>query len=175
MSSSPDLERRFATASVDGGNLVGLAAPYGRETRIGDFREVIAQGAFARTLSEQRDILALADHDAAKVLGRTSSGTLQLEDDAMHGLRFRLQLPDTSVGRDLRALAARGDLGGMSFGFRAIRDSWDGDLRTLHEVELHEISVVQAFPAYTDTNVALRSRVRVAHLDWRKAWLETCQ
>ena len=93
----------------------------------------------------------------------------------MHGLRFRLQLPDTSVGRDLRALAARGDLGGMSFGFRAIRDSWDGDLRTLHEVELHEISVVQAFPAYTDTNVALRSRVRVAHLDWRKAWLETCQ
>lgn len=177
MSSSPDLERRFAKASVDGGNLVGLAAPYGRETRIGsEFRERIASGAFAATLNSGRDILALADHDPSRVLGRTSSGSLTLEDDAVHGLRFRLKLPNTSIGNDIRELAARGDLGGMSFGFRAIRDSWAGDLRTLHEVELHEISVVQAFPAYTDTTVALRSRpMQVFWIDPRAAWLDTCR
>lgn len=172
-----EIERRFATASVEGKTLSGIAAPYGRETRIGSFREVIAKGAFTRTLTEQRDILALADHDPARVLGRTSSGTLELEEDAVHGLRFRLQLPDTSIGRDIQTLAQRGDLGGMSFGFRAVKDSWEGELRTLHEVELHEISVVQSWPAYTDTSISLRSRpkppIQMFMLDSRRAWLET--
>ncbi len=167
------LERRFAPASLEGRQLVGLAAPYDSETRIGEFRERIARGAFTRTLSESRDILALSDHDPAKVLGRTKSGTLQLE-ETVHGLQFRLQLPDTTAGRDLQTLAERGDLGGVSFGFRAIKDSWEGELRTLHEVELHEISIVQSWPAYPDTTVALRSRpIRMFMLGPRRAWLET--
>jgi len=167
------LERRFAPASLEGRQLVGLAAPYESETRIGKFRERIARGAFTRTLSESRDILALSDHDPAKVLGRTKSGTLQLEETAQ-GLQFRLQLPDTTIGRDLRELAQRGDLGGVSFGFHAIKDSWEGELRTLHEVELHEISIVQSFPAYTDTTVSLRSRpIVMLWIDPRRAWLET--
>lgn len=165
------LERRYASASLEGRQLVGLAAPFDSETRIGEFRERIAPGAFTRTLAENRDILALSDHDPAKVLGRTKSGTLQLE-EGPDGLRFRLQLPDTSSGRDLQALAQRGDLGGVSFGFRAVRDSWQGEVRTLHEVELHEISIVQSFPAYPDTTVALRSRPDNGR-DPRRAWLET--
>lgn len=168
-----ELERRFAPASIEGRQLIGLAAPYGSETRIGEFREVIAKGAFTRTLSENRDILALSDHDPAKVLGRTKSGTLQLEETS-RGLQFRLQLPDTTIGNDLRALAERGDLGGVSFGFRAIKDSWEGELRTLHEVALHEISIVQSHPAYPDTTVALRSRpIQMFILEPRRAWLET--
>lgn len=167
------LERRFAPASLDGRQLVGLAAPYGSETRIGEFREVIAQGAFTRTLGEKRDILALSDHDPAKVLGRTRSGTLELS-ESVQGLSFRLQLPDTTVGNDLRELAQRGDLGGVSFGFRAVRDSWKGELRTLHEIELHEVSIVQAHAAYPDTTVALRHRpTQMFFLDMRRAWLET--
>ena len=169
-----DLERRYAQASIEGRQLIGLAAPYDSETRIGDFRERIAKGAFTRTLSESRDILALSDHDPAKVLGRTKSGTLELAETA-EGLQFRLQLPDTTIGRDLQTLAQRGDLGGVSFGFRAVRDSWEGDLRTLHEVELHEVSIVQSWPAYPDTTVALRSRpLQLFMLDPRRAWLETC-
>lgn len=167
------LERRFAPASLEGRQLVGLAAPYESETRIGEFRERIAKGAFTRTLSESRDILALSDHDPAKVLGRTKSGTLQLE-ETVHGLQFRLQLPDTTIGNDLRELAHRGDLGGVSFGFHAVKDSWDGELRTLHDVDLHEISIVQSFPAYADTTVALRSRpVVMRWIDPRRAWMET--
>ena len=167
-----DLERRFtSSATVEGRQLVGLAAPYGSEAKIADFREVIAPGAFTRTLAESRDILALADHDPARVLGRTKSGTLQLREDA-NGLTFELQVPDTSTGRDLRALAERGDLGGVSVGFIATRDSWNGELRTLHEVELHEISIVQAHPAYPETTVSLRSRGTAGRRDPRLAWLE---
>ncbi len=171
--SRPNLEHRFAQASVEGRQLIGLAAPYESETRIGEFRERIAKGAFTRTLRDNRDILAFADHDPAKVLGRTKSGTLELSETG-NGLQFRLQLPDTSIGRDLQTLAQRGDLGGVSFGFRAVRDSWEGDLRTLHEIELHEISIVQSWPAYPDTTVALRSRpVQPLQVDPRRAWLET--
>ena len=170
-----DMERRFATgATVEGRQLIGLAAPYGAETRIADFTEVIAPGAFTRTLSENRDILALVDHDAGKVLGRTRSGTLELR-ETPEGLAYRVTLPDTTTGNDLRALAQRGDIGGVSMGFRAIRDSWEGERRTLHEVELYEVSIVQAHPAYPTTTVSLRSRQPVDQLAVLKYWLETCR
>lgn len=167
------MERRFAIgASVEGRQLVGLAAPFNAETRIADFWEVIAPGAFTRTLSEGRDILALVDHDPGKVLGRTRSGSLELS-ETERGLEFRVTLPDTTTGNDLRALAQRGDLGGVSFGFTATRDSWDGERRTLEEVELHEISIVQAFPAYGETTVSLRNRqAEGLRRDPRFRWLE---
>ncbi|MGY0504283.1 HK97 family phage prohead protease [Luteimonas sp. e5] len=168
-----ELERRYAVANVQGRQLSGLAAPYGQETRIGEFREVIAPGAFAGTLAAGRDILALADHDPTRVLARTRSGTLALE-ERQDGLHFTLTLPNTSAGNDIRALAERGDLGGMSFGFRAVRDQWQGELRTLHEVELHEVSIVSAWPAYPDTTVALRSRPNERdRLGALRLWLET--
>lgn len=167
------IEKRYAHgAKVEGRQLIGVAAPYGAETRINDFREVIATGAFTRTLSEQRDILALADHDPTRVLGRTKSGTLALRETAQ-GLEYTLELPDTTLGNDLRALAARGDIGGVSMGFRAVRDSWSGDLRTLHEVELHEISIVSAHPAYADTTVTLRSLCPDAQRSLLHYWLDT--
>ncbi len=167
------MEQRFAAgANLEGRQLVGLAAPYGAETRISDFREVIAHGAFTRTLASGNDVLALADHDAGKVLGRTSSGSLELRETAA-GLEYRITLPDTTVGNDLRALAQRGDLGGVSFGFNVVRDTWAGEVRTLHEVALHEISIVSAWPAYPTTTVSLRSRGQ--HADHRRLWLETCR
>lgn len=167
------IEKRYAHgAKVEGRQLIGVAAPYGAETRINDFREVIAAGAFTRTLSDQRDILALADHDPTRVLGRTKSGTLALRETAQ-GLEYTLTLPDTSVGNDIRELAQRGDIGGVSMGFRAVRDSWSGDLRTLHEVELHEISIVSAHPAYADTTVTLRSLHPDAQRSLLHYWLET--
>ena len=173
MSASNDVERRYATGTaVEGRQLSGLAAPYGVTAKIGDFREVIAPGAFAASLATGGDVLALADHDAGKVLARTRSGTLALR-ETQRGLEYTLTLPDTSVGNDLRALAARGDLGGVSMGFRCVRDSWIGDLRTLHEVELHEISIVSAWPAYPDTTVALRSRQPQSQLAVLRYWLET--
>src|SRR5262249_21303642 len=124
-----------------------------------DFSEVIAPGAFASGLAG-RDILALVDHDASRVLARTRSGTLRLGEDSK-GLAFSLDVPDTQVGRDVLALAERGDLGGMSFGFTVPKggDRWDGKRRELRSVTLHEISVVSAWPAYSGTSIAARARM----------------
>ena len=155
-------ERRAAVAEVrvppGGRRLVGHAAKFGTEARIGGFVETIAPGAFAASLAAGRDIIALQDHDATKVLARTSSGTLRLSEDAT-GLAFEIDLPNTSVAHDVLALAQRGDLGGMSFGFLVPEggDDWNGDRRVLTRIDLKEISVVSAWPAYPQTVVHARS------------------
>lgn len=166
-----DLEIRAAAGSLaaSGRSLEGYVATFGAEARIADFRERIEPGAFRQSLASGRDILCLRDHDPHVLLGRTRSHTLELGEDEK-GLHFRLQVPDTQAGHDLLALAERGDLGGMSFGFRAVKDDWQGDLRTLQNVELHEVSIVQSFPAYSNTTVAARSQ-RLP--DINTLWLET--
>lgn len=169
-----NIERRTATGlQASGRTLTGYAAVFNSETKVGDFIERIAPGAFTKSLESGRDVLALADHDARAVLGRTSSGTLALHEDS-HGLAFTLMLPDTTTGRDLAALAARGDLGGMSFGFVAQDEVWTGNTRELREIELHEVTVVQAWPAYPETTVSLRHRQEI-HNPTARQWLETCK
>lgn len=166
------LERRGAPGEIRaaGRRLVGYAARFGVQANIGSFRERIAPGAFAASLASGRDILALVDHDPRALLGRTRSGTLKLQEDA-DGLSFAVELADTRLAADLLALAERGDLGGMSFGFRVTDEHWTGDLRELRAVELHEISVVQSWPAYEQTTVAVRNRQHEA--DLRQLWLTT--
>ena len=151
-------ERRALATEMrtKGRKLEGHAATFNTETRIGGaFTEVIAPGAFAGTLAARNDVLALVDHDPTRLLGRTRSGTLRLAEDS-RGLAFEIDLPDTQEGRDVLALAERGDLGGMSFGFTAMDEQRDGDRRELRAVVLHEISVVLAWPAYPDTLVQAR-------------------
>lgn len=170
-----DLERRAAQeVRASGRSLTGYVARFDNEARIGSFTEVIRRGAFAPSLVAGKDILALADHDPKTVLGRTRSGTLELREDE-HGLAFTLAMPNTQAGRDLVALAERGDLGGCSFGFTVTGDGerWDGNRRELRSVELHEISIVQSWPAYSDTEVNLRCRQPANQLALAHYWLET--
>lgn len=161
-----DIERRNAGLEVmaRGRRLEGYAAVFGVEARVGAMRETIRQGAFSASLKDGRDMVALVDHDTARVLGRTRSGTLRLSEDA-RGLAFAIDLPETQAARDILALAERGDLGGMSFGFRAVDEAWSGDRRELRSVELLEISVVSAFPAYSQTTIHARSRHRARRVD----------
>ncbi|MCG7508675.1 HK97 family phage prohead protease [Mesorhizobium retamae] len=152
-------ERRTLAVEIRarGRRLEGYAATFNNQADIGGrFVETIAPGAFAASLRAKGDILALVDHDLGRVLARTRSGTLRLAEDA-RGLAFDLDVPDTSAGRDVLALAERGDLGGMSFGFTAFDEHRDGDRRELRGVELHEISVVLAWPAYDGTVIQARS------------------
>ena len=165
--------------AAGGRRLEGYAAVFNTPAQIGSFQESIRGGAFRDSLASGRDVLALQDHDPTKLLGRTRSGTLKLAEDS-RGLHFDLALPDTAIGRDILALAERADLGGMSFGFRtpAGGDSWNaaGDQRELRAVELHEISVVHAFPAYSQTTVSARARQlgrAVADARIRRLWLES--
>jgi HK97 family phage prohead protease len=73
-----------------------------------------------------------------------------------------LDVPDTQPGRDVIALAERSDLGGMSFGFTVPKggEEWQGNKRVLRQIALKEISVVSAWPAYPDTEIALRALQR---------------
>ncbi|HEY8066245.1 MAG TPA: HK97 family phage prohead protease [Methylosinus sp.] len=152
------LQIELRAAGSNPRKLEGYAATFGVETRIGDFVETIRVGAFAASLASGRDIIALSDHDATRVLGRTKSGTLRLSEDT-RGLQFSLDLPDTTAARDLLALAERGDLGGASFGFKAQDEKWSGNRRELRAIELHEISIVQSWPAYSNTKVEARGRL----------------
>ena len=157
--SSVDLERR---ASVElrtvGRKLEGHAAVFNSPATIGSFTETVLPGAFRSTLIGKPDVLALVDHDPGRLLARTRAGTLRLAEDS-RGLSFSLDLPDTTLGRDVLALAERGDLGGMSFGFRVQDEAWPArDKRELRAVELIEVSVVHAFPAYSQTSVSARAR-----------------
>lgn len=139
-------------------SIEGYAAVFNSKTRIGSyFDEVIEPGAFSRSLSENGDVRALFNHDWNNVLGRTKSGTLTLKEDEK-GLNFNVELPNTSVARDLSESMARGDINQCSFGFFVTDEEWDYSvepaLRTIKEVELFEISVV-SIPAYDDTEASL--------------------
>lgn len=169
------LERRaFLELRARDRKLEGYAAKFGTEARIADFVEVIRAGAFTESLRASRDILALVDHDTTRVLARTRSQTLKLSEDSQ-GLQFELSVPDTTAGRDVLALAERGDLGGMSFGFLVPKggDVWTGNRRELHTIDLREISVVSSWPAYEGTSVVPRSKTPLLQLATR--YLETCR
>lgn len=123
------------------------------------FREKIRAGAFTKSISKNR-VKALWNHNSDKVLGSTKAGTLRLEEDKK-GLRFELDLPDTTSGRDAEISIRRKDVDGMSFGFRTITQEWDESdakniVRTLIDLDLREVSATP-FPAYPQTNVKARS------------------
>lgn len=132
----------------------GYAALYNSEGHADGLPERVAQGAFNTALRSNRDIVALFDHSPSALLGRTKSGTLRLRSDA-NGLRFSLDLPNTVHGNAVAELARRGDLGGMSFGFtrEGTRSSETANGRVLEDVDLREVSIVSAFPAYPGTTV----------------------
>ena len=154
--------RSNGTLSATGKTLTGYAAVFNSEAVLGDFSEVIRQGAFAKSLATGSNIRALYQHQGDALLGTTRGGTLQLREDAK-GLAFELALPDTSHGKDLAILVGRGDVAGCSFGFRVAPggDRWEQRgatlVRELIDVELVEITLTSD-PAYQDTTVAMRSR-----------------
>ena len=144
-----------------GRKLVGMAAVFNTPAPIGGFVESIRSGAFRAALASGADVRALVDHDDTRILGRTRSGTLRLT-ETDKGLAFEIDVPDTTLGRDVYALAQRGDLSGCSFGFTvpAGGDVWPTrTTRELRSVTLHEISILHRLPAYDATTVAARARV----------------
>ena len=112
-------------------------------------------------------MVALYAHDTDKPLGRLSRGTLTIEVDD-HGLAYDIDLPDTTVGRDVRESVRRGDIQGSSFGFRVRENKIKGDVELLTDIDLIEVSPV-TFPAYSDTQVVVsRGRSSRVFFDQRK-------
>lgn len=122
------------------------------------FKEQFKKGAFSESLSGD-DQRALWSHDSSQVLGRTKNGTLRLFEDEI-GLRFELDLPNTTLGNDAYETIKRGDVDGVSFGFSMVKEEWDeadrdNIIRSVTKAKLFEISPV-AFPAYPDSQVSAR-------------------
>lgn len=156
---STSIELRAIGDAGEQRTATGYAVLFNNETDIGGYwREKFAPGAFTQSLSE-RDVVALLGHMRDRPVGRMSRGTLVLAEDAK-GLAFTNDLPDTSDGRDLAVQIERGDIEGMSFGFRTLKEEWDETveppLRTVIQAEIYEITYT-AFPAYPDTSVGMRS------------------
>lgn len=138
----------------------GYALKFNKESRnLGGFVETISPEALEGV--DLTDVRCFMDHDSSKLLGRTSSGTLQLNVDDI-GLYFRCVLPDTSNGRDAMELVKRGDLNQCSFGFTVDKDKWIKGQnimkRSINKIgSLLEISLV-SIPAYDDTDVRVATR-----------------
>jgi HK97 family phage prohead protease len=167
------LSTREVRASATGGKLKvgGYAATYGvlsAPIQPG-VKERIAKGAFDRVLRGKPDVVATFNHDANIVLGRTTSGTLQLRSDDT-GLAFECDLPNTSTARDLYESVQRGDINGCSFAFKldsgmdsflTAEDEERGStiiVRTINDFSnLYDVSICTN-PCYPGTSVDARSK-----------------
>jgi len=145
--------------------IVGYAAVYNRlSLDLGGFKEEILPGAFDRILSKRgKDVVALFNHDSNIVLGRSSSGTLELSSDEK-GLKYVVTPPVSRA--DVLELIQRRDVRGSSFAFtvdpknESFRTGEDGKaIRQIREVSgLYDVGPVlnPAYPA-TSASVAMRS------------------
>jgi HK97 family phage prohead protease len=164
-----EIEKRFFNTEFriirkeDGAlpKIEGYAAVFNSDSEDMGFIERVRSGAFKDALKIS-DARALFNHDPNYILGRQSNGTLTLKEDKK-GLHMSVQPPDTQLIRDMVLTPIeRGDITQQSFGFTVDSDSWSGldtdkPIRTIEKVkEIYDVSPV-TYPAYQDTQVALRS------------------
>ena len=145
--------------------VIGHAAVFNSLSEdLGGFREKIQPGAFDDVLDN--DVRAYFNHDPNFLLGRVSAGTLRLGVDEK-GLRYELDIPNTSAGRDLKENMRLGNITQSSFAFTLGKDgdSWErneegNDIRIIHKVDrLYDVSPVSlpAYPSADNLALAVRS------------------
>src|SRR3990172_2102595 len=121
--------------------------------------------AFNRSIKED-DIRALFNHDPSMVLGRLVAGTLRLAVDEK-GLRYEIDPPATTLGRDLLESLRRGDITGSSISFEVIEEEWrtedERNIREIREVKLWDVGPV-TFPAFAATSAEIAKR---SLADWQ--------
>lgn len=132
-----------------------------RESRIlpsprGRFVEEIVPRTFERALDKSDSVDLLFNHDKSRKLGSTGEGNLELREDNV-GLRAIATVTD----EDVMDKARKGELRGWSFGFAVLQDEWktrdDGmQKRSVSEIELFEVSVLDKTPAYIATSIEAR-------------------
>lgn len=177
-----DLERRVvdkptefraaAEGSGDVGVLTGYAVVFDSPSRdLGGWFEEIAPEAFGAADGEGRvdmglhtRVIARAEHDSRLLLGTTDAGTLRLYIDDV-GVRYEVDLPNTGAGRDVAALAKRGDYRHSSFAFHALENEWRENtagslVRRVTRATLSDVAPV-ADPAYWAATTQMRSAVDI--------------
>ncbi|GGE58591.1 HK97 family phage prohead protease [Priestia taiwanensis] len=132
-----------------------------RESRVlpsprGYFKEKIIPKAFEKALSDSKNVDLLFNHKKDRNLGSIGNGNLELYEDNI-GLRASATVTDEEVIQKAR----NGELRGWSFAFISKKDNWsDGQdgiqLRSIEELELLEVSILDQTPAYVGTSIEAR-------------------
>jgi len=146
--------------------LSGYAIRWNSEALIaGQFIERFERGAFTESL-RQNEALFLYHHNSGDIMGRTTNGTMMVEEDDI-GLRYEVSLSNTNLGKDASSLVERRDVTGVSIGFALTRSSdekWTKEngnfVRTINRAMLREISLTP-IPAYDSTSVEI-TRAEIA-------------
>ena len=172
--SNPEMERRYvemtlrAAGDEDKPVIEGDAAVFGVETVVGRwFREKIREGAFTRVLSEKPDVIGAFNHDWNYVLGRTTAGTLRLEQNDK-ALRYAIDVNSSdSQAMSVWEKVKRGDVSQSSFAFTVRKEEWtepsdDNDeklaLREIVEIgKLFDVGPVP-FAQYPEASAQARSK-----------------
>jgi HK97 family phage prohead protease len=152
-------------SSGDGRTLEGYAAVFNAPTKIrdmvGEFEEVIAPGAFTRSLEKRTPVLQF-EHGRDPRVGAVPIGRIDDIHEDGKGLYVRARLFDNPVVEPVREAIAEQTISGMSFRFSVPDggDKWstrDGmDTREIREADTAECGPV-VFPAYDQTSVTVRS------------------
>ena len=126
----------FEIKAIDeAGYIAGVAAGYGNVDFGGD---VIMPGALTKAIAGRTTVPMLLFHDHKRPVGGWSKF-----DETASGLnvegRFAMK---SDAGREAHALAEAGALPGLSVGYKTIRHRFEGKTRQLHELALHEVSLV---------------------------------
>lgn len=128
-----------------------------------ELREVVSKDAFRDT--DMSDTIAQFDHQG-KVYARVSNKTLELLPDE-HGLKVRMHLGGTEIGRQLYEEIKGGYITKMSFGFTVDEDettrkdenNTEVYTRTITRIgKLYDVSAV-SLPANDGTEISARSLI----------------
>lgn len=139
----------------------------------GNVWERVSPSAFRSSLERQGEVLSTFNHDTGKPLGRTPN-TLKLWIDE-RGLNYEIDLPNTTLGNDIKEMIRRKDIRGSSFIAGIKKAVWSEEgtkrIRTLTELDLIEVGPV-TLPCYGATSGKLQLRgqeleqVQKEEMDW---------
>jgi hypothetical protein len=145
--------------------LKGLAVPYNQLSDnpipgMPKVKERILPGAFKRSIESGKDIMMLWNHELKYIFGRTTKGTLSLN-EGVDGIHFDNEPPDSGWAKDLIPSIKRGDYTNMSFSFKddvpPLMTLENGEyVRNVRQATLYEISLVP-FAVYETTSIGMRS------------------
>lgn len=118
----------------DEGHIEGLAVGYGNLDHGGD---VVLPGAITRSVAGRKSLPMLLYHDQKRPVG-----VWRAFQETGDGLLVKGLFDPTQDGKDARIRAKSGSLGGLSMGFKTLKQRYEGKARHIIEAALHEISLV---------------------------------
>lgn len=178
-------EAAFDVLEEEKGVIIGTPIVFNRATRIldwdGEFNEIIAPSALDK--ADMRDVRLFVNHDLGQIaLARSKNGnanstmSFTIDGEGVH-MRAKLDIENNAEARALYSAIQRGDVDGMSFGFRVRNQEWSDvnakiPTRTITDISIvHEVSVVN-YPAYPQTSVSTRGGVKYSALEEMRAHAE---